>query len=221
MYVVIVGCGAVGSRLARTLSRDGHDVVVIDRDPESFKNLGSGFNGTTVVGTGIDEDVLRKAGIEQAGALAAVTSNDNTNIMAAQVAKEIFGVARVMARIFDPDREYVYHEFGLETISPTAVGVERIKNALLGDACQRQMLLGAEGEVQVVEIRVPAEAAGKKIKDLDVPGKCAVGAVVRKDHARVPFPDFALEEGDRVIATVRTDALRKIREMFELGRQAQ
>ncbi len=218
MYVVIVGCGAVGSRLARTLSREGHDVVVIDRHAESFKNLGSGFNGTTVVGTGIDEDVLRKAGIEQADAMAAVTSNDNTNIMAAQVAKEIFGVPRVMARIFDPDREYVYHEFGLETISPTAVGVERIKNALLADGCQRQMLLGSEGEVQIVEIIVPAEAAGRKVTEVEMEGKCVIGAVVRHGRAKVPFPDFELQVGDRVLATVRTDHLRRVRELFELGR---
>ncbi|MGE5589417.1 MAG: potassium channel family protein [Bacillota bacterium] len=218
MYVVIVGCGAVGSRLARTLSREGHDVVVIDRHANAFKSLGSGFNGTTVVGTGIDEDVLRKAGIEQADAMAAVTSNDNTNIMAAQVAKEIFSVPRVMARIFDPDREYVYHEFGLETISPTAVGVERIKNALLADGCQRLLLLGAEGEVQVVEMTVPAEAAGKKITDVELEGKCVVGAVTRGGRARVPFPGFELQEGDRVLVTVRTDYLRKARDLFELAR---
>ncbi|MHB9145068.1 MAG: potassium channel family protein [Symbiobacteriia bacterium] len=216
MYVVIVGCGAVGSRLARTLSREGHDIVVIDSNPEAFKSLGTGFNGSTVAGTGIDEDVLRKAGIGQADALAAVTNNDNTNIMTAQVAKEIFGVQRVMARIFDPDREYVYHELGLETISPTAVGVERIKNALLADGCQRQMGLGAEGEVQVVEIRVPASAAGRTVQELELTGKCVVGAVLRHEHAKVPFPDFAVQEGDRVLATIRTDYLKKVRELFGL-----
>lgn len=216
MYIVIVGCGGLGSRLARILSRDGHDVVVVDRNPEAFRSLGTGFNGATITGTGIDEDVLKKAGIEQADALAALTNNDNTNIMTAQIAKEVFAVRRVMARIFDPDREYVYHELGLETVSPTAIGVERARNALLADGCQRQLVLGAEGEVQVVEIEVPAAVAGKTVQDLELTGKCVIGAVLRHEHARVPFPDFAVQEGDRVLATVRTDYLKKVRELFGL-----
>lgn len=121
MRVVIMGCGRVGSQLAAQLHRDGHQVSVIDMSQKSFHRLPDDFGGLTVIGTGIDEDVLRAAGIEGADAFVAVTEGDNRNIMAAQVAREIFGVSEVVARIYDPGREAIYRELGLDTICPTTV----------------------------------------------------------------------------------------------------
>jgi len=132
MRVVIMGCGRSGAYLARKLVAEGHHVTVIDRTSASFKRLGPDFAGDLVVGTGIDEDVLRQAGIEQADAFVAVTNGDNTNVMAAQVAKEVFGVPRVVCRIYDPLREEIYRTLGLETICPTLWGVNRIRE-ILGD----------------------------------------------------------------------------------------
>src|SRR5579859_3644904 len=129
-----MGCGRVGSMLATMLSEEGHDVRVIDQNSESLQRLGPDFRGQTVVGTAIDEDVLKHAGIEQADAFAAVTQDDNSNIMAAQVAKEIFGVKKVICRIYDPAREQTYHQLGLDTICPTRLAAEGI-TMLLGKEC--------------------------------------------------------------------------------------
>jgi trk system potassium uptake protein len=130
MRVVIVGCGRVGSYLARMLANEGHQVTIIDNHTLAFERLGDDFPGETLLGTGIDEDVLRRAGIEQADAFVATTNGDNTNIMAAQVAKEIFHVPRVICRIYDPLREEVFRGLGLTTFSPTVVGATSIKTML-------------------------------------------------------------------------------------------
>ncbi len=121
MRFVILGCGRVGSRLATMLDHMGHTVAIVDRTADAFKRLPTNFKGQSIVGIGIDEDVLRSAGIEQADVFAAVTNGDNTNIMASQVAKELFQVPRVIARIYDPLREETYHALGLETICPTTL----------------------------------------------------------------------------------------------------
>ena len=121
MRIVILGCGRVGVRLAVMMEEDGHQVSVIDADPVALSHLPDNFTGQVVLGTGIDVDVLKSAGIAFADAFAAVTNFDNTNIMACQVAKEIFGVKKVLARIYDPGREGLYHQLGLETICPTTL----------------------------------------------------------------------------------------------------
>lgn len=127
MRIVILGCGRVGVYLAQTLDAAGHDVTVIDRNREAFAKLGSTFGGKMVLGTGIDEDILRKAGIEKADAFVAVTNGDNTNAMAAQIAQHVFHVPRVVARLYDPIREETYRLLGLETVSSTVMGAERIR----------------------------------------------------------------------------------------------
>lgn len=121
MRIVIMGCGRVGSQLAAQLYREGHTVSVIDMSAKAFVRLPDDFGGLTVIGTGIDEDVLRSAGIEAADAFVAVTEGDNRNIMAAQVAREIFGIPEVVARIYDPGREAIYRELGIDTICPTTL----------------------------------------------------------------------------------------------------
>lgn len=130
MKVVILGCGRLGAYLARRLVSQGHEVTVIDHDSAALARLGDDFPGRTVVGTGIDEDVLRRAGIEEADAFVAATNWDNTNVMAAQVAREIFGVPRVICRMYDPLREEFYRSLGLETICPTLWSAERIEEIL-------------------------------------------------------------------------------------------
>jgi trk system potassium uptake protein len=129
--IVILGCGRVGSTLATMLDRAGHTVSVIDYSSDSFQRLSPDFGGTTIVGNGVDEEVLVRAGIKEADAFAAVTNGDNRNIMASQIAKEIFRVNKVMCRIYDPIREETYRELGLETICPTKVGAQMFFDALL------------------------------------------------------------------------------------------
>lgn len=134
MKIVILGSGRVGARLAQLLEADGHSVSIIDSDPESLNRLPETFAGQTTLGTGIDADVLKAAGIEDADAFAAVTNFDNTNIMASQIAKEIFGVPKVLARIYDPGRETLYHELGLETVCPTTLVSTTARDIILANA---------------------------------------------------------------------------------------
>lgn len=131
MKVLIMGCGRVGAQLAITLDREGHDVTVLDTNGDAFsRRLPAEFGGRAMVGNGIDTEVLRRAGIEDADAFVAVTQGDNRNVMAAQVAQHIFNVQRVVCRIYDPIREEIYHTLGIETISPTKVGAQLLKEAL-------------------------------------------------------------------------------------------
>jgi trk system potassium uptake protein TrkA len=127
MKIIILGCGRVGIYLAQTLNQAGHQVTVIDRNRESFSRLGADYGGQMVLGTGIDEDVLKKAGIEKADAFIAVTNGDNTNAMAAQIAQHIFHVPRVVARLYDPVREEIYRLLGLDTVCSTVMGAEKIR----------------------------------------------------------------------------------------------
>lgn len=130
MKVVIMGCGRVGARLASLLDKDGHTVTILDNDSYSFRRLPPDFGGTALFGNGIDEDVLRRAGIEEADAFVALTQGDNRNIMSSQVAKHIFNVPKVVCRIYDPLRRDMYQELGLEAISPTTIFAQILREKL-------------------------------------------------------------------------------------------
>jgi trk system potassium uptake protein TrkA len=132
MKILIMGCGRVGARLASLLDEDGHDVTILDIDTYSFHRLPPSFGGTALFGNGIDEDVLKKAGIEDADVFVAVTQGDNRNVMACQIAKHIFNVPRVVCRIYDPLREEMYAALGLETISPTKVFSQLLREKIEG-----------------------------------------------------------------------------------------
>ncbi len=130
MYVIIVGCGRVGALLATDFCTEGHAVVIIDKDPDSFTRLGDDFQGSTIVGNGIDEEVLKSAGVERADAYITTTNGDNSNLMSAQIAQRIFGVKKVIARCSDPLRSEAYAALGLSTVCPTTVGASIIREAL-------------------------------------------------------------------------------------------
>ena len=139
MYVVIMGCGRVGARLAQQLVRAGHEVIVMDMLPAAFERLGREFTGSTMVGNGIDHDDLVRAGIERADAFAAVTQGDNRNIMAAQIAKHVFNVPRVVTRIYDPIRQDTFKALGLDAISPTVIGAQVFYSMLTGEESQENV----------------------------------------------------------------------------------
>ncbi len=132
MKIVIMGCGRVGAQLAGLLDADGHTVAVLDNDAYSFRRLPSDFSGTALFGNGLDEEVLKRAGIEKADAFVVVTQGDNRNVMAAQIAKHIFNVPRVICRIYDPLRQELYNTLGLEAISPTTIFAQILKEKLEG-----------------------------------------------------------------------------------------
>jgi len=132
MKIIIMGCGRVGAQIAALLDRDGHKVTVLDVEQYSFRRLSENFGGTALVGDGTDEDALKKAGIEDADVFVSVTQGDNRNVMAAQIAKHIFNVPKVVCRIYDPLREQMYGALGLETMSPTIVGAQLLRDMILG-----------------------------------------------------------------------------------------
>jgi trk system potassium uptake protein TrkA len=132
MNILIMGCGRVGARLATLLDEDGHKVTVIDNDTYSFRRLTSSFSGTALFGNGTDEESLKKAGIEEVDVFVAVTQGDNRNVMACQIAKHVFNVRRVVCRIYDPLREEMYSALGLETLSPTKIFAQLLKEQIEG-----------------------------------------------------------------------------------------
>lgn len=131
MFIIIIGCGRMGRMLALDLSKEGHNVTVIDKESDNLKRLGSGFNGVTIEGLGIDEETLIKAGIQEADVFLALSSEDNVNLMAAQIAQKIFKVKRVIARNYQPELESFYKQLGLEIICPSNISVEMVKERIL------------------------------------------------------------------------------------------
>ena len=164
MNILVIGCGKVGSQLASMLSEEGHDVSVIDRDAKNFEMLDDNFSGMTTVGVPIDQDVLKQAGIESCDAVAAVSQDDNLNIMCSQLAREIFKVPSVLARIYDPAREDVFSHFGLHTVCPTNLTVSAVKSALTENQSIRTINFGAH-TLAFNLIQVPDELVGSKASD--------------------------------------------------------
>jgi K+ transport systems, NAD-binding component len=198
MNIIIIGCGKVGAKFAHVLSEEGHDVVIVDSDRNSFKALKPGFNGITVTGVPIDQDVLKQAGIETADALAAVTPDDNINIMACQVAKEIFKVPRVVARIFNPEREHVFHEFGLDTICPTNLTVDVIRSRILGEVGSSHHAICGDSFTFRRE-NVSKDDDGKKLGSLKVKENSMIFGVLHDNKFVFADPGLKLSTGDVLI----------------------
>ncbi|NJD02383.1 MAG: TrkA family potassium uptake protein [Ruminiclostridium sp.] len=203
MNIIIIGCGKVGASLAHVLAGDGHDVVIIDNDRDAFKALKPGFNGITVAGVPIDQDVLKQAGIETADALTAVTPDDNINIMACQVAKEIFKVPRVIARIYNPEREHVFHEFGLDTICPTNLTVDVIRSKVLGEADVYHHTIGGDSFTFKREI-IRKIDEGKKLGSLKIREDSMIFGVFHNNRFVFANPGYRLSAGDMLVLANRT-----------------
>lgn len=209
MHVVIVGCGRVGSTLARTLIEAGHDVVVVDRRPEAFARLGENFAGSTVLGVGFDRDVLREAGIEKAAAVAAVTSGDNSNILIARVARETFGIDRVVARIYDPRRAAIYQRLGIPTVATVAWTAERVLRRITADEAAVEWV-DPSAKVMLVERAIDVTWAGKKISDLEAAVPVRLVAVSRLGVSSVPSSNLILQDGDLVYIATDGDQLAAV-----------
>jgi len=215
MKVIIVGCGRMGSELAIQLDQDGHDVTVVDIDPRTFYRLGAAFGGKTVEGVGFDRNVLVRAGIEHADALAAVTSGDNRNIVIARVARNVFHVPKVVARLYDPRRAEIYQRLGLQTVSSTAWGVNRIIQLLEHPDVHVVMSLGG-GEVELVEFEIPPHWIGRAINHVLVPGEISATAIVRNGKAFVPTLGTEFQEGDRVYLAVLSISRDRLQDLLGL-----
>lgn len=195
MRLIVVGCGRVGAGLSIQMSAEGHDVTIVDQLPAAFKRLGREFSGRTVTGVGFDRDILRAAGIEHADAFAAVTNGDNSNYIAASVARDTFHVPQVVARIYDPQREAIYRELGIRTISSTSWAVNTIRRILTSTELAASAQFGS-GEVELTEVLISGRLVGRYTRDLALPGEIMPVAIVRRGRAFLPTPGVLLEEGD-------------------------
>ena len=209
MHVVIVGCGRVGSALARSLTEGGHTVAVIDKRPEAFGRLPSDFSGQMINGIGFDRDRLKEAGIEQAASLAAVTNGDNSNILIARVARETFGIENVVARIYDPRRAAIYQRLGIATVATVAWTTERVMRRLVPSEAAMEWI-DPSARVSLVERTIAGSWSGHPLSDLEQPGRVRVAAVGRLGVAQVPNPDLVAQDGDVVYLAVASDALADV-----------
>jgi trk system potassium uptake protein TrkA len=208
MRVIIVGCGRVGSELANALSAERHDVVVIDRNPLSFGRLSRDFGGRMLTGVGFDREILQKADIEGADALAATTDSDNVNIVVAVTAKETFEVPHVVARIYDPEAAEIYRREGIPTVTPTLMAANTMKTMISHPRLAKLATCGS-GEVEFITIQVPKGLAGRTVQDLIIPGESLVSALVRRGQASIPTADTRLEAEDELHVAVAAKALPK------------
>lgn len=213
LYIVIAGCGKVGAALATSLSAGGHNVAVIDRNDEAFANLGNTFNGLTILGNAIDEDVLRSAGIEQADAFAAATDHDSANIMACQIARDIFGVSRVVARVAEPQREEAFTELGLLTVCGTRVLADMMEAIVLLAGVRARFSLGS-GEVAIAEFAAPRGVDGLTAGDFDRPPSFKLCALTRGGRTVIPDASWVIQEGDVLALAVRLDDIGDLRALL-------
>ncbi|RTL68762.1 MAG: TrkA family potassium uptake protein [Pseudonocardiaceae bacterium] len=197
MYVVIMGCGRVGSSLAAGLERLGHEVAVVDRDPQSFRRLGPEFRGRQVVGEGYHREVLTEAGIGKADAFTAVSSGDNSNIIAARVARETFGIERVVARIYDPKRAAVYERLGIPTVATVPWSTDRLMRMLLPDGVATAWR-EPSGTVAVLPLPVHEDWIGRPIRELEEATGARVAFIVRFGTGVLPRADTAVQAEDTV-----------------------
>jgi trk system potassium uptake protein TrkA len=216
MKVIIMGCGRVGEQLCRLLSAEGHQVTVIDPNAEALDRLGPEFKGRKIKGVGFDRDVLLQAGIAATDAFAAASASDNANILAARIARNIFSVPRVVARLYDPRRAEIYERLGLRTISSTTWGAERIVEMLVHTELDPLLSFG-NGEVNVVGIEIPGHWSGRQVKQLMVPGEINVISVTRKGKAFIPIMGTELHADDLVHMVVSADAMERFNMMFGFG----
>ncbi len=214
MYVIIAGCGRVGSELAKLLSNEGHNVVVIDKTQASFDRLGGTFNGLTLVGNGFDLSLLKQAGIEKADAFCAVTNGDNTNLVSAQVAKKIFKVPKVIARVYDPQRAHIYAALGLDIISGTILFAAMLRDKIIESRFSSYLI--ESKDLGVIEMEVKNNLVGKTIQDVNIAGDFLVVAIRRMQGVILPEPSTVLKEKDILMAVVKVTSLKKIREKFRL-----
>ncbi|MDE2572181.1 MAG: TrkA family potassium uptake protein [bacterium] len=197
MEYLIVGCGRTGAALARLLLAEGAGLTILEQNPAAFAALGDDFPGRLEIGTAIDEDVLRRAGAAQADGLAAVTADDNRNLMCALIARRRFGIAQVVARINDPARAELYDDLDIQTICPALTTARQLRDAIGG----------SRREPRAIRAEVGAAFAGHPVAEIAEPGRVVVGSVTRGPAAFIPAPGDLLEAGDRITAFVAPEAL--------------
>jgi trk system potassium uptake protein TrkA len=209
MKVIIAGCGRVGAQLADMLSFDGHEVTVLDNDPASFQRLSKFFSGSVIEGYAFDEEALERAGINEAQAYAAVTNFDNTNLMAAEVAEHVFHVPRVVARLYNPDKEETYQALGLDYVCGTKLMAQTLMEKILKPLIRIRSLC-CNNSLSIVEFDCPSSWVGRKAAWVEEELGIRIAYVVRKGEALFPDEEFALQKRDEITTSVPAKKLQSL-----------
>jgi trk system potassium uptake protein TrkA len=204
VHVVVVGCGRVGSGLAQAVEAAGHTVAIIDRKETAFRRLDPEFSGKRIVGVGFDRNRLEEAGINDASAVASVTNGDNSNIMIARVAKETYGIDRVVARIYDPRRAAIYERLGIPTVATVQWTIERVLRRILPESPSVEWV-DPSAKVCLIERVVPTKWAGRRVGELDVESQAKVVALSRLGVAQLCRADLVIQDGDVVYVAIAGD----------------
>lgn len=218
MKTIIMGYGRIGAQVGKLLIEQNHDVTIIDHDADADGRLGPNFKGRIIRGLGFDHNVLIQAGIEEAEAFVAASHSDNANIVSARIARNIFHVPRVVARLFDPLRAEIYQRLGLTTISPNNWGAERILQVLTHSELDVWDTFG-RGEVSLVHLEVPPLLIGRTVNQLNVSGEVLVASITRNEQAFIPIIGTVFQEGDLLNLVVLSSAMIRLEEMLGLERR--
>jgi trk system potassium uptake protein TrkA len=210
MNVIVVGCGRVGSELAYNLYKRGQKVVVLDRDPDAFKNLPADFRGRTLAGEVLSKELLLRAGIETADAVAAVTPVDAVNAVIAHTAKTVWGVKNIVVRDYEPTKRGLHETFGYQLVSPSVWGAQRIEE-MLGGGMLRTVFSAGNGEVEVYEFTVPAAWNGKHLTEVLYNGHCQPVSVSRAGRAMLPSPSLPLQSADVIHVSATQEGIESLR----------
>jgi trk system potassium uptake protein TrkA len=209
MHIVLVGCGRVGSGLAQALEAQGHSVAIIDKTRRAFRRLPPHFGGITVEGSGFDREALEEAEIARADALAAVTSGDNSNVLTARIARETYGIQRVVARIYDPRRAEIYQRLGIPTVATVTWTVDQVERWLLPERLT-PVWSDASGSLMLVDRVLPDHLAGTRLESIEVPGKIQLVAVTRAGVPRLDPRELVGQEGDLLHIALQKAALSQL-----------
>jgi trk system potassium uptake protein TrkA len=216
VHVVIMGCGRVGSTLARSLEDRRHTVAIIDTNPDAFRRLGASFNGTKVTGVGFDRDVLDVAGIDHADAFAAVSSGDNSNIIAARVAREGFGIQQVVARIYDPGRAEVYQRLGITTVATVKWTADQVLRRLLPGATEPDYR-DPTGTIRIDSVPVPGAWVGQQTLAFQEQSGSRIAWIDRLGEGVLPARTTVLQEGDVLHLVMREGTADRVFQVFHRG----
>ncbi|MCK4177126.1 TrkA family potassium uptake protein [Aciditerrimonas ferrireducens] len=216
VHVIVVGCGRVGSGLAVSLVAQGHSVAIVDKQAAAFRRLPEDWPGTTVVGSGFDRSDLEAAGANRAGALAAVTSGDNSNILTARIARETYGIPNVVARIYDPRRAEIYQRLGIPTVATVPWTIDQVTRRLLPEAAIGEWT-DPSGQLLLLERSLPEVWAGRRLAALTEPGAISLAAVSRAGVPRLDVDELIGQEGDVLHVLARKDAVELLEQRLAAG----
>jgi trk system potassium uptake protein TrkA len=215
MKIMIIGCGRQGTELAKTLCQNECEITVVDNDPDAFKRLGPPFHGQVICGDGLDREVLLKGGIERADGLAALTASDDTNIVVARLARQVFKVPRVVARVHDPLKAEIYRRLGVQTVTPVALGTQRFAELLTFSPLEPIKRLG-NGEVGIVEMDVPPNLIGRMVNELTIPGEIQVISMTRDGKTFMPTLGAIFQEKEVIHLAVTASSMDRLKALLGL-----